>query len=249
MYGSSQFLQAAPCVHRYWLSTLRGDIKVLPWREYCSKGLSRQTSQKENNYLFYSSCAQMHAHKKETHAYVYTMPCSGNAVNILLLPSASSPSSCQEQQDTTTKTVPAITVKPCELLKWAVCKNGRKSHFKMLDISHRLILLGWELLFVVERVFACDFPVSPRPLNKENSHASLETRELLTLSDCLTRPNGDKKDTSTQAFARRDARTLKYNTLLWSYCPIRRMQDTNQTESVTSENNCYAFRRLQDETP
>lgn len=56
----------------------------------------------------------------------------------------------------------------------------------------------------------------PKSRTKDNTHASVETRELLTLSDWLHRPNGEVKDTRTAGVCTQrrkgthDARKLKF---------------------------------------
>lgn len=56
---------------------------------------------------------------------------------------------------------------------------------------------------------------------KDNTHASLETKELLTLSECLPTPNGDVKDTCRKAYARKDAKThMILETKTHMLCPL-----------------------------
>lgn len=104
-----QLLQAAPCVHRYWLSTLRGDIKPpspdanMAGKDFPVKHPRRRVYFKKLNGGSYS---QMQTNKHST--CTHTMPSSRNSLNILLPATWSHPSSSPKQWDTTTKTVSGI---------------------------------------------------------------------------------------------------------------------------------------------
>lgn len=60
--------------------------------------------------------------------------------------------------------------------------------------SYSFIAICQKGSVVGDRVFACDIYIPLLSLNKGNTHASLETRELLTRSDCLPRKNGEVED-------------------------------------------------------
>ncbi len=202
-----------------------------------------------------------------THEHALTLtPRSSNSLNILLPASGSCPSSSPEQQDTTTKTAPALTLKPCTLLKWAeVLKQGRwqleancsfswvrrRSNSKMLDATPDQI--GQEESDVCERVFAWDFSLSPVCCQSlsQRQHAcfagdkrALNTFRLPAQTE-WRRKGQTYADVCTQS--RKDTHdTSNQNTCV--SCLTWRMWAKVQTESAASDRNCAAFRQLQDKT-
>lgn len=79
-----------------------------------------------------------------------------------------------------------------------------------------MLLVNVCLYAVFFSSFLCDANV----LYKNNTRASVETRERLTLSEWLPQPNGEVKHKRTQAYAREGARThmiLESKTLVSPY--------------------------------
>lgn len=190
-----------------------------------------------------SLCAQMHTNKhmyrdKNTCMCIHalTCPCTRNSLNMLLLASLNRPSSFPQHEHTAIKAIPALKPKPRKLFEvvfWSF-KMGettirgewpQEGQTKVVDvpidwICWEGVLFAWDFLFLLS---------GAKVSYKDNTYASLETRELLTLFDCLARTNGAVKDTCTKTYARKDVKTRIRETKNQNTC----VRPKNASESVT----------------